>query len=154
MGGKINFYDSEYNFTEEMTGFFPSPPMDITPVENGFVGLKPAWEQDGEEMFSGMAVSLWTDSSEADVVYRENLVPFDFNNMGAMAQTMIIFAVDQDEDVFLAQYDTEEYLVTAYGPDGTEQWTIQEEYPMVLKPEEDIEIEREMVRNGMIARAP
>lgn len=152
MGGKINFYDSEYNFTEEMTGFFPSPPMDITPVENGFVGLKPAWEQDGEEMFSGMAVSLWTDSSEADVVYRENLVPFDFNNMGAMAQTMIIFAVDQDEDVFLAQYDTEEYLVTAYGPDGTEQWTIQEEYPMVLKPEEDIEIEREMVRNGMIAR--
>jgi len=151
MGGKINFYDSDYNFTHEMGGFFPAPPVGIAPVQGGFVGLKPAFEQNENEMLTGMAVSLWTDSAEADVVYRENLIPFDMNNMGAMAKTTIMFAVDADEDVFLAQYDTENYLVTAYNPDGEELWTIEEEFPMVRKSEEDIQIEREIVRNRMAA---
>ena len=151
LGGKINFYDAEYGFTHEMGGFFPSPPVGVAAVEGGFVGLKPAWEQEGEEMFTGMAVSLWTDSAEADVTYRENLIPFDMNNMGDMAKTSIIFAVDRDEDVFLAQYDTEQYLVTCYDRTGQELFTIEEDFPRIRKSQEDIEIEREIVRNRMTA---
>lgn len=151
MGGKINFYDADYSFTHEMSGFFPAPPVGIAPVEGGFVGLKPAFEQNDNEMLTGMAVSLWTDSAEADIVYRENLIPFDMNNIGDMAHTMILFTVDADENVFLAQYDTENYLVTACSPDGQELWTIEEEFPMVRKPQEDIDIEREVVRNRMAA---
>ncbi len=151
MGGKINFYDSEYGFTHEMTGFFPSPPVGIAVVDGGFVGLKPAWEQNDDEMLTGMAVSLWTDSAAADLTYRANLIPFDMNDMGGMAKTTIIFAVDRDEDVFLAQYDTDKYLVTCYSRAGEELFTIEEEFPMVLKSQEDIEIERDVVRNRMIA---
>lgn len=151
MGGKINFYDSEFNYTRAMEGFFPAPPMGIAPVEGGFVGLKPAFEQNEDEMLTGMAVSLWTDSAEADVVYRENLIPFDMNDMGAMAKTAIIFAVDRDENVFLGEYDTENYLITCYNRAGEELYTIEEDFPMVRKPQEDIEIEREIVRNRMIA---
>ena len=151
MGGKINFYDPEGNFTHAMTGFFPSPPVSIEAVEGGFVGLKPAWEQNDDEMLTGMEVALWEDSAEASVVYRENLIPFDMNDMGAMAKTMVIFTVDRDEDVFLAEYDTENYLINCVNAAGEEIWTIEEEFPMVRKPLEDIEIERDMVRNRMIA---
>lgn len=151
MGGKINFYDSGYGFTHELSGFFPSPPVGIAPVPGGFVGLKPAFEQNEDEMLTGMSVCLWTDSAEADVVYRENLIPFDMNDMGAMAKTAIMFTVDGDGNVILAQYDVENYRITSFTPEGQEIWTIEEDFPMVRKPQEDIEIEREIVRNRMTA---
>lgn len=151
MGAKVNFYDPEYNFTHAMTGFIPSPPVLIDAVEGGFVGLKPAWEQTDDQMLTGMAVALWRDSIVPEVTYRENLIPFDMNDMGAMAKTTVVFAVDRDEDVFLAEYNTEYYLITCVNSAGEELWTIEEEFPMVRKPQDDIEIERDIVRNRMIA---
>lgn len=151
MGGKINFYDAGYNFTHSLEGFFPAPPVTISAVAGGFVGMKPAWEQNEDEMLTGMAVGLWTDSAQADIIYRENLIPFDMNNMGAMAKTGLMFATDSEDNVFLAQYDTEHYVVDCVNRAGDPLWTIEEEYPMVRKSQEDIEIEREIVRSRMTA---
>jgi len=151
MGGKINFYDSDFNFTHSMDGFFPAPPVMISAVDGGFVGMKPAFEQTEDEMRTGMGVSLWTSSAEADYVYVENLIPFDMNDMGAMAKTAVMFATDSQDNVFLAQYDTEHYVINAVTREGEALWTIEEEYPMVRKSAEDIEIEREIVRSRMTA---
>ncbi|PIE51424.1 hypothetical protein CSA37_11900 [Candidatus Fermentibacteria bacterium] len=151
MGGKVNFYDSELNFTREISGFFPSPPVMVISAGDDFVGQMPAWNEDEDQMMTGMALARWSETAEEDVLYQENLVPFDMNDMNTMAETAIIFAVDRDEDVFLTHYDTENYLVTCLDRDGNELWTIEEDYPRARKSQEDIDIEREFVRSRMLA---
>jgi hypothetical protein len=151
MGAKINFYGPDGEFTGALSGFFPAPPVILSTVENGFVGLKPAFEQNGDEILTGMAVSLWNDSTVPLVTYRQNLIPFDFNNMGDMAKMTILFATDPHGNVYLSQYDTEDYYVVCMAPDGSEIWTLRETYPMVPKSQEDIEAERALVRSRMIS---
>jgi len=151
MGGKLNFYDSDYNFVDAMTGFFPSPPVMISPVAGGLVGLKPEFEQTEEEMRTGMGIYLWTDSVTADVEYVKNMIPLDLNDLGAAAKAMVLFDTDYNGNVFLAPYSTEDYTITCVSPDGEEIWSITEEQSTVRKTNEEIEEEREMVRSRMIA---
>ncbi|RKZ04323.1 hypothetical protein DRQ21_03115 [Candidatus Fermentibacteria bacterium] len=151
MGGKLNFYDSDYNFVDTMTGFFPSPPVMISPVAGGFVGLKPEFEQTEEEMRTGMGIYLWTDSVTADVEYVKNMIPLDLNDLGATAKAMVLFDTDYNGNVFLTPYSTEDYTITCVSPDGEEIWSITEEQSTVRKTDEEIEEEREMVRSRLIA---
>ena len=151
MGGKLNFYDSDYNFVDAMTGFFPSPPVMISPVAGGFVGLKPEFEQTEEEMRTGMGIYLWTDSVTADVEYVKNMIPLDLNDLGATAKAMVLFDTDYNGNVFLTPYSTEDYTITCVSPDGEEIWSITEEQSTVRKTDEEIEEEREMVRSRLIA---
>ena len=134
MGGKLNFYDSEYNFTEAMTGFFPTPPIMISPVHDGFVGLKPEFEQTEDEMQIGMGLYLWTDSSAHDIEYTRNMVLFDMNDLTSSVKTMVFFDTDQNSHIFTAPYSTEDYVITALSMDGEEVWQIIEDYPRAKKP--------------------
>ncbi|MCK5786642.1 MAG: 6-bladed beta-propeller [Candidatus Sabulitectum sp.] len=151
MGGKLNFYDPEYNFTDAMTGFFPTPPIMISPVDGGFVGLKPEFEQTEDEMQTGMGIYLWTDSAAHTVEYVRNMILFDINDLGATVKTMVFFDTDQNDNVLLAPYSTEEYKITSLSPDGEEIWQISEDFPRVRKTTEEIEEERELIRSRMIA---
>ncbi|MCD6589321.1 MAG: 6-bladed beta-propeller [Candidatus Fermentibacteraceae bacterium] len=151
MGGKLNFYDSDYNFVDAMTGFFPSPPVMISSVTGGFVGLKPEFEQTEEDMRTGMGIYLWTDSATADLEYIKNMIPFDLNDLGATVKTMVLFDADCNGNVFLAPYSTEDYTITCVSPDGEELWNITEEQAAVKKTDEEIEEEKELVRSRLIA---
>jgi hypothetical protein len=151
MGGKLNFYDSSYSFVDNMTGFFPSPPVVISPVTGGFVGLKPEFEQTEEDMRTGMGIYLWTDSVTPDIEYVKNMVPLDLSDLGASAKTMVFFDTDSSGNVFLAPYSTENYTITCVSPDGESLWSITEDHPAVRKTDEEIEEERELVRSRMIA---
>lgn len=151
MGGKLNFYDSGYIFTNAMTEFFPTPPIMVSPVENGFVGLKPEFEQTEDEMHIGMGLYLWTDSSSADVEYARNMILFDLNDLAATVKTMVCFDTDRDDNVLSAPYSTEEYIITSQSPDGVQRWQILEEFPRVKKSDEEIAEEQELLRSRMVA---
>lgn len=151
MGGKVNFYDSEYNFTNAMTGFFPTPPIMISSVEEGFVGLKPVFEQADDEMNIGMGLYLWTDSSTHDIEYTMNMVPFDMADLTSSVKTMVFFDTDWNGHIFTAPYSTEEYVITSLSMDGEEVWQIIEDHPRVKKSLAEMEEEREILRSGMAA---
>ena len=151
MGGKLNFYGPEYNFTEAMTGFFPTPPIMISPVHNGFVGLKPEFEQTEEEMLIGMGLYLWTDSSAYDIEYTRNMVLFDMNDLTSSVKTMVFFDTDQNGHIFTAPYSTEDYVITALSMDGEEVWQIIEDHPRAKKSDAEIEEERDLLRSSMAA---
>ncbi len=151
MGGKLNFYDPEYNFTKAMDGFFPTPPIMISPVDGGFVGLKPEFEQTEDEMNIGMGLYLWTDSSSHDVEYTRNMVPFDMDDLTSSVKTMVFFDTDQNGHIFTTPYSTEEYVITSLAMDGEEIWQIVEEYPRVKKSDAEMEEEREILRSSMSA---
>ncbi len=151
MGGKLNFYDSEYSFTDAMTGFFPTPPMMISSVDGGFVGLKPEFEQGEDEMHMGMGIYLWTDSAAADVEYARNMILFDMNDLAATVKTMVFFDTDRNDNVLSAPYSTEEYIITSQSPDGEQRWQIVEDFPRVKKSDEEIAEEQELIRSRMVA---
>ncbi len=151
MGGKLNFYDPEYNFTEAMTGFFPTPPIMISPVHDGFVGLKHEFEQTEDEMQIGMGLYLWTDSSAHDIEYTRNMVLFDMNDLTSSVKTMVFFDADQNGHIFITPYSTEEYVITSLAMDGEEVWQIIEDHPRVKKSDAEIEEERELMRSSMAA---
>ncbi|MCD4708976.1 MAG: 6-bladed beta-propeller [Candidatus Sabulitectum sp.] len=151
MGGKLNFYDSEYNFISAMTGFFPTPPIMISSVDGGFVGLKPEFEQSEDEMNIGMGLYLWTDSSSHDIEYTRNMVLFDMNDLTSSVKTMVFFDTDRNGHIFTAPYSTEEYVITSLSMDGEEVWQIIEDFQRVRKTDEEIEEEREILRSGMAA---
>ncbi|MCK5130660.1 MAG: 6-bladed beta-propeller [Candidatus Sabulitectum sp.] len=151
MGGKLNFYDSEFNFTDAMTGFFHTPPILISPIEGGFVGLKPEFDQGEEEMHIGMGLYLWTDSSTYEVEYARNMILFDMNDLGAAVKTMVFFDTDRNNNVLNAPYSTEEYVITSLTRDGEQIWQIVEDYPRVKKSDEEIAEERELLRSSLLA---
>lgn len=151
MGGKLNFYDQEYNFTDAMTGFFPTPPIMISSVDEGFVGLKPVFEQTEDEMNIGMGLYLWTDSSDHDIEYTMNMVPFDMDDLTSSVKTMVFFDTDRNGHIFTAPYSTEEYVITSLSMDGEEVWQIIEDHPRVKKTDAEMEEERELLRSGMAA---
>ncbi len=145
MGGKLNFYDPEYNFTEVFTGFFPSPPIMISPVENGFIGLKPEFEQTDEEMNVGMGIYLWTDSSAYDHEYIKNMILFDMNDLGGSVETMVFFDTDNQDNLITTPYSTSEYVITSQNLSGEQNWQIVEDFPRVRKTDEEIQEEHEML---------
>ena len=151
MAGKLNFYDSNYSFTEEMTGFFPQPPVMISPVENGFVGLKAEFEQNEDEMNVGMGIYLWTDSVAHDMEFERNMIVFDMNDIGASVKTMVFFDTDRNDNVVTAPYSTEEYIITSRNLAGEQVWQIIEEYPRVRKTDEEMQEERDLIRSRMVA---
>ncbi len=151
MGGKLNFYDQEYNFIDAMTGFFPTPPIMISSVDEGFVGLKPVFEQTEDEINIGMGLYLWTDSSDHDIEYTMNMVPFDMDDLTSSVKTMVFFDTDLNGHIFTAPYSTEEYVITSLSMDGEEVWQIIEDHPRVKKSDAEMEEERELLRSGMAA---
>ena len=149
MAGKLNFYDSDYVFTEEITGFFPSPPVMISPVLNGFVGLKPEFEQTEEDMNIGMGIYFWTDSSAHEMEFERNMTLFDMNDLGASIKTMVFFDTDKNDNVITTPYSTEEFVITSRSLEGEQLWQIVEDYPRVKKTEEELLEERELIRSRM-----
>lgn len=151
MGGKLNFYDAEYNFTDEISGFYPAPPIVISPVRDGFVGLKPEFIMEDDNMQTGIGIYLWTDTAACEIEYIKNMLPFDSNDMGATVKTMVFFATDHNDNVILAPYSTEDYVITALSPDGEQIWQIIEEFDRVKKSDAEIEEELEMIRSQLVA---
>ncbi len=151
MGGKLNFYDPDYVFTDAMTGFFPTPPIMISPVVGGFVGLKPEFEQTEEEMNIGMGIYLWTDSAAHEMEYERNMILFDMNDLGASVKTMVFFDTDKNDNVITTPYSTEHFVITSRSLDGDQIWQIEEDYPRIKKTEEEIVEERELIRSRMAA---
>lgn len=155
MGGKLEFFDENYAHTGKLDGFFPSPPANLVAIDTtSFMGMKPTFLQEGSEMLMGFMVGRWTmDSNEPEVVYYENMSPFDPSDMSSMGEDIVFFSAASDGTVFTAGMDSEEYSFTAWSGAGEELFTYtKEDYQMVEKTPEEIEEEREFVNQQMISR--
>lgn len=152
MAGHLSFFDPGFQYTGSLTGFFPSPPVvNVFITDTTFVGMKPEYEQDDRGMYMGFSVSLWNISSpEPVLVYHRYLNPFDMTDMSGLTRDMVIFTADWDGSVYTSVFSTSEFLVKAWNPDGTLMFTITEPFSRIRKSDEDIESEREFIRNRMI----
>jgi hypothetical protein len=151
MAGELDFFNPSLEYTGSLSGFFPSPPVITVFLEDTvFVGMKPEFEQNDDGMFMGYTVALWnTTSPEPVITYHRELAPFDPSDMSGITGNMVVFAASPEGLVYTSKFSTEEYSVNGWNPDGTPLFTINEPFTRVEKTQEDIDTERQYVRDRM-----
>ena len=156
MAGKVIFFDSTYEYSNDVSGFFPSPPVSLRGVEGGaVVGLQSVFEQTDDGMFLGFKLARWEgEAFEETVEYYATLSPFDPTDIAASIQeNMFFFTSTDDGRIFRTPFSSEEFVIEGYMPDGTSfLYICDEEYNRIPKSDEEIELEIEMV-NTRIASA-
>jgi len=122
MAGKVVFFDSTYEYSSDVSGFFPSPPVTVRGVEGGaFAGLQSVFEQNDDGMFLGFKLVRWEGE--------------DFS------ETVEYFAT-------LNQFDPTD--IASYMPDGTSfLYICDEDYQKVPKSDEEIQIEIDLVNSRL-----
>jgi hypothetical protein len=152
MAGELDFFDSTLTYSGSVGGFFPSPPIiTVSLSDTVFVGMKPDFEQNEQGMFMGYTVARWNTADPApELTYHRDLAPLqDPTDMSAMTDNMVLFAASPGGQVYTTVFSTEKYEFSAWNPDGTPLFTVSEPFERVEKSPEDIDIERQFVRDRM-----
>jgi hypothetical protein len=135
MAGGLKFFNSEYEYAGEMTGFFPAPPTgSIFLDDSTFVGMMVDYNTDGDEMLAGFKVALWnTGSIESEVTYFRDLAPLDLMDIGNSEAGIPIFTMSPESIVYTTAQTTDEFVFHGWNTDGTELFTVSEPYEKVRK---------------------
>lgn len=89
------------------------------------------------------------EADDPELVYHEFSFPFEPSDMGHMISMLwdaFSIAAGNDGRVYVAPYSTEQAEVYAYERDGTEVFTLDIAYEPVLRTEEELEMERNVLR--------
>jgi hypothetical protein len=153
MGGKLVYFDRNLEYMMDLQGFIPSPPVRLAAVNGGaIVGMKLEYEQSEEGMFMGTSISRWPlGDVEPSIVYFKSMSPFDPSDLSSMQEdNTLSFAASPDGMVLTAPVATDIYTFSALTLDGEEIFTvIDDEFQRVLKTQEEIDIETEVVNNNL-----
>ena len=152
MAGKITFFDSDYEYSGQLIGFFPSAPIAIIGVDSGaIVGMLTAFDQNEEGMFLGFSLARWEGEVESTVEYYSTFEPFDPSDIAASSKD-IMFTVTAAPDgkVFCAPLSTDDFIIEGYMPDGTSFLHIEDEdFQKIRKTDEEIQDEINRVNENM-----
>ncbi len=152
MAGKITFFDSDYEYSDQLIGFFPSAPTVIIGVDSGaIVGMLTAFDQTEEGMFLGFSLARWEGEVEPTVEYFSTFEPFDPSDIAASSKNiMFMVAAAPDGKVFCAPFSTDDFSIEGYMPDGTSFLYIEDEdFRKVRKTDEEIQDEIDRVNESM-----
>jgi len=121
MGGKLVRFDSTYAHTDDLAGFFPSPPAMLAGVgPDALIGMKPDFVQDETGMYMGFTVARWEwGQAEPSVVYCSEMEPFDPSDLSSVGESIVFFGAAPGTPVFTSPMSSEEYAITAWDADGT-----------------------------------
>ncbi|MCK4671373.1 MAG: 6-bladed beta-propeller [Candidatus Aegiribacteria sp.] len=153
MGGKLIYFNSDLEYDSDLSGFYPSPPGNISGLEGGvIIGMKPDFQQNEEGMLMGFAIARWEKGdAEPAVVYHSSASPFDPSDLSSMQDDILNFGIAPEGIVFTASLSTEMYEFTAWSPEGEELFTVtDEDFARARKTQEEIELEAEIVNNLMV----
>lgn len=151
MGRKLVSFDSDLVYIGSMNSFFPSPP-DRTMFLNDsvFVGIKPDYEMNGQEIHAGFSVALWSfDSLEPEHFYYRELALFDPANPFNSEAAQPIFTMSPEGTVYTSVRSTDEFSIHAWNLDGSLLFTITEPYIRKAKTQEEVDQELETTRSFM-----
>ncbi|MBN2587725.1 MAG: hypothetical protein JXA64_05900 [Candidatus Fermentibacteraceae bacterium] len=147
MGGKLIIYDSLLDYGSELMGFTPYPPEDPVMLDDGsIIGSRAVFDRESGTLTRTLA--RWASGEvEPSLIYLRREGEFDQTYPGRVyRETSIVFCTLPGGRVAASPLSTEEYTVTCYDPDGGTEWVLEPEYRVRDRQEEDIEIEREMMR--------
>lgn len=147
MGGKLIFYDSLMQFSHELSGFIPNPPTDPVILDNGqIVGSRFIFNNEEENLCNSL--HRWEpDETEPSLTYLSRTAEYSQQNpFKVFRDTAVDYCVLKDGRVVSSPLSTEEYIITCFTPEGEIDWEIHRPFEKAERSEEEIEIEREMMR--------
>ncbi len=155
MAGKLIYFDSDLEYESDLAGFFPSPPTGpgLSGLEGGtIVGMKPDFEQNEEGMFMGFTIARWEKGQvEPTAIYHTSMSPFDPADLTSMLDDILSFGVAPEGIVFTASLSTEVYEFIVWSSEGEELSVVSnDDFERVVKTQEEIDIETEVVNRLMI----
>ena len=141
MGGKVVFYDSEGVLQRELSGFFPTPPVNIRGMSDGrLLGMGMVMDLHAEDGPSaGLAVAAWDTSATSSRVFYSHEI--QLTGTGAGSQPNFHIAAGPDGIAYLAEESDSLLLVMGFGSEGERVLTIREEFRRVPRSPEELERE-------------
>ena len=153
MSGKITVFDSSYAFENEITGFFPVPPLDIDGADGeAIIGL--IRKVDIGTGMIGYSLVRLDGTAEPTHIYAEDMVEFEPSMIGpGYTETTVAFTSDHTGRVFTSIMSTDSYRVECFHPDGEQFLVIERPFEKVLKTPSEIEEEIEDFNSFLDRRA-
>lgn len=153
MGGKIIYYDSTLSLDREWKSFENRPPAEMVQLPGGpIVGTEVDFDRRNGRLVNRLC--RWEAGASApSVTYLERSADFNRQNpRQAWHETAIYFAAFEDGRVVSTPESREECMITCWSAEGEMEWRVDRPFERTLRPEEDIEWEREMIRRQMTRR--
>ncbi|MCK5841779.1 MAG: 6-bladed beta-propeller [Candidatus Sabulitectum sp.] len=152
-GGKITLFDSSYAYHDEITGFFPAPPLSIEGADGqAIIGLMKKF--DIENDLVGYALARLDGTAEPAYIYAEEMVTMEPTMIGpGYTETTVAFASDIQGRVFTSTTSTDNYLINGFFPDGELFLEIQLPYDAIAKTQQEMDKEIEDFNTSLENRA-
>ncbi len=137
-GSKIIRYNSDGSFRDEITDFGMMPPSRISgTVGDNYLAQHIILNLEGEDgPQAEMVFALFSDSSEADIVYES----YTLDMQGGMlrSNTQLSIAGGINGEAVLAEQSDSIFKLVSFAPDGSEIFRIEEEWDRIPLSEEEL----------------
>lgn len=137
MSKKLVFFDADFCYKREISGFYIQSPSCIESGSDGsVVGFQMHYFNEEDNFLIGSRVVKWTDSSDPELEYTSRYNPFRPEE--GVTIPVLPFATGEDGSVYCAESFEEEYTVTKFNAEGDTVFCIQEPYTPMNRTEEEM----------------
>jgi hypothetical protein len=137
MSNKLVFFDTDFCYRKEVSGFYIQSPSSIESGSDGSaVGFQMHYFNEEDNFLIGSRVAKWTDSSDPELEYTSRYNPFRPGE--GVTIPVFTFATGEDGSVYCAESFEDEYTVTKFNAEGDTVFCIQEPYTPMHRTEEEM----------------
>ncbi len=137
MKQKLIYFDADFRYEREISGFLMQSPC---PIESGsegsVVGFQMHYFAEEDDCLLGSRLAKWTDSSSPEHEYASRYNPY--NGEGGVIIPRFTFATGSDGSVYCAESSEDEYTIMKFNAEGDSVFTIQEPYTTMYRTEEEM----------------
>jgi len=139
MHRSIIFFDSLFQYQDEITGFIPTPPLPVSAGHGAsIVGMQLHYRHEAEVLHLGYRIAAWDSLTEPSRIYwEEYIIPED--NTFEMYPPR--FCTDSRGRVYTAPFSWDQYEVTCISAQSDTVFQISEPYSEMQKTQEELETE-------------
>ncbi len=153
-GATLTFFDDDLEFEDQITGFNPTPPMDVVPGVNGTILGGNIWIVARESYDGESYIGRWSDGIDPDLIYIEYPLFIEVVGYGEDVDVNVnvselVFDSDATGNIFIALRCDSIYNVTGYNPDGEIFLSIEKDWERVERTEDEL---AEIVYNESMSR--
>lgn len=149
MQRRILFYNEFHEYVGCTDAFSPAAPSsNVFLNDSTFLGVLVFVEMNAEDRMTGWQVSRFTTAStEPEMCFFRNTIPFDPSNVSERQSIKPMLAVVPEEIVFISVKSQEQFLICAYSLLGDSLFSIEEPFSRIAKTETEIEEETQKRRD-------
>ncbi|MCK5131209.1 MAG: 6-bladed beta-propeller [Candidatus Sabulitectum sp.] len=137
MRQKLIYFDADFCYEREISGFLIQSPSSIESGSDGsVVGFQTHYFTEDDNFMIGSRLAKWTDSSTPELEYASRYNPH--NGRGPVTIPYFFCATGSHGSVYCAESSEDQYTIMKFNAEGDSLFTIQESYTPMYRTEEEI----------------